>query len=204
MVAGGAGRRFGGAKQYLAVAGRSVLDHSVAAARAVSGGVVVVVPADDVGSIVVDADHVVAGGTTRAGSVRAGLAVVPDTAAVVLVHDAARPAASPALFERVVAAVDAGAAAVVPGIAVTDSLRHRDDGAIDRDRVVAVQTPQGFRAGALRAAHATGLDATDDATLAELAGDEVVVVDGELGNRKLTHPDDVATLERALADQETP
>lgn len=201
VVAGGSGHRFGAAKQYVEVAGRRVVDWSVAAARTVSDGVVVVVPAADVDDPVEGADAVVAGGSTRAASVRAGLAAVPPDAAVVLVHDAARPAASPALFRAVVDAVRDGAAAVVPGVPVADTLRRRGGGTVDRDELVAVQTPQGFRAEVLRAAHAAGGEATDDAGLVEAAGAEVVVVPGEPANRKLTHPADRAGLEAALAEQ---
>ena len=198
VVAGGGGSRFGGAKQYTELAGRRVLDWSVTAARAVADGVVAVVPAEDEAVPVEGADAVVAGGETRAGSVRRGLERVPPDAAVVVVHDAARPAASPQLFRRVVDAVVAGADAVVPGVPVADSLRHRTTGAIDRDGVVAVQTPQAFRAAVLREANASGADATDDATLVERAGGTIVVVDGEVTNTKLTHRDDVVVLEAAL------
>lgn len=198
VVAGGGGTRFGGAKQYVEVAGRRVLDWSVAAARTVSDGVVVVVPEPDADAPVHGADVVVAGGATRAASVRRGLAVVPDHVDVVLVHDAARPAASPALFRAVVDAVRGGAVAVVPGIPVTDSLRRLDGGTVDRDALVAVQTPQGFRARALRDAHAGEGEASDDAGLVEAAGGTVVVVPGEATNLKLTHPADQAALEATL------
>ena len=198
VVAGGGGTRFGSPKQYVELAGRRVVDWSVAAARSVSDGVVLVVPAEDVGELVDGADAVVAGGTTRAGSVRNGLAAVPADAGVILVHDAARPAASPALFRAVVDAVRGGARAVVPGVDVTDSLRRRNGGAVDRDELVAVQTPQGFDAAVLRAAHAAGVEATDDAAVVEAAGGTVDVVPGEPTNTKLTHPADRAALELVL------
>ena len=198
VVAGGGGTRFGAAKQYAEVAGRRVLDWSVDVAATVADGVVAVVPAADTGEPVPGADVVVAGGASRAESVRRGLDAVPDACAVVLVHDAARPAASPALFRRVVDAVRAGADGVVPGVPVVDSLRRRSGGIVDREAVVAVQTPQGFRADLLRAAHATGADATDDATLVEGAGGTIVVVDGEVTNTKLTHPQDRLVLEAVL------
>jgi 2-C-methyl-D-erythritol 4-phosphate cytidylyltransferase len=201
VVAGGGGTRFGGPKQYVELAGRRAIDWSLATARTVSDGVVVVVPADDLDDAVPDADAVVAGGDTRSASVRNGLAAVPGDAGVVLVHDAARPAASPALFRAVVDAVRAGAEAVVPGVAVTDSLRHRSGGAVDRDDMVAVQTPQGFDAAVLRSAHASGADASDDASLIEAAGGTVVVVLGETTNVKLTHPSDRVALEATLASR---
>ncbi len=139
----------------------------------------------------------VAGGATRSASVRAGLAVVPDVANVVLVHDGARPLASRDLFARVVAAVEAGADAVVPGVPVNDSLR-RVDGAVDREGMMAVQTPQGFPAATLRAAHAGGADASDDATLVEAYGGSVVVVDGEADNLKVTRPVDLLVARQVL------
>ncbi|HMJ79133.1 MAG TPA: 2-C-methyl-D-erythritol 4-phosphate cytidylyltransferase [Iamia sp.] len=198
VVAGGGGSRFGGAKQYVEVAGRRVVDWSLAAARTGADGVVAVVPAADLDRPLPGADAVVAGGASRSDSVRAGLAAVPDTAAVVVVHDAARPAAGPELFRAVVAAVRAGADAAVPGVPVVDSLRWRSGGAVDRDEVVAVQTPQAFAAAALRAAHAAGDDASDDATLVERAGGRVVVVEGDPANVKLTHPADAEAVARHL------
>lgn len=204
VVAGGGGSRFGGAKQYVELAGRRVVDWSLDAARTVSHGVVLVVPAADLGTDVPGADRIVAGGDTRAASVRAGLAAVPDDAGIIVVHDAARPAASPELFVRVVDAVRAGAVGAVPGVAVTDSLRRRDGGAVDRTTLVAVQTPQGFDAGALRAAHRDGAEATDDATLVEAAGGTIEIVDGETTNTKLTHPADRHGLERTLLERRWP
>jgi 2-C-methyl-D-erythritol 4-phosphate cytidylyltransferase len=117
---------------------------------------------------------------------------------VVLVHDGARPLADTALFSRVIAAVRAGADAVVPVVPVVDTIRSLDGGAVDRSRLVAVQTPQGFRAEALRAAHRGGGEATDDATLVEAIGGKVVLVDGDRRNLKITEPDDLVVA-RALA-----
>lgn len=201
VVAGGTGSRFGSPKQYVELAGRRSVDWSLAAARPVSDGIVLVVPPGDVSEAVEGADAVVAGGATRSASVRNGLAAVPAHAGVVLVHDAARPAASPALFRAVVEAVRAGADAVVPGIEVTDSLRRRTGGSVDRDELVAVQTPQGFDAAVLRTAHAGGAEATDDASVAEAHGARVEVVPGETTNIKLTHPADLVALEATLSSR---
>ena len=196
VVAAGSGARFGGAKQYEPLAGRRVLDWSLDAARSCADGVVLVVgdgaPVDE------PADRVVTGGATRAQSVRAGLEAVPDDAAIVLVHDAARPLASPALFEATVAAVRAGADAVVPGVTPVDTMRSVDGGVIDRDLLVAVQTPQGFGASVLRAAHAGHGDATDDAGLVEAIGGSVTVIEGEPANRKITTPEDLLIAEALL------
>jgi 2-C-methyl-D-erythritol 4-phosphate cytidylyltransferase len=198
VVAAGSGRRFGAAKQYEPLAGRRVLDWSLAAARAAADGVVLVVPPDRAGDDEPLADAVVPGTATRSGSVRAGLAAVPDAAGVVVVHDGARPLADAATFAAVVAAVRAGADAALPGLPVSDTLRARTGGLIDRDELVAVQTPQAFRAAALRRAHAGGAEATDDATLVEASGGKVVVVDGSPTNVKITHPTDLVVAEALL------
>ena len=198
VVAAGRATRFGRPKQYEVLAGRRVLDWSLAAARSVATGVVVVVPPGTDVEPEPAADRTVAGGATRSASVRAGLAAVPSDAAVVVVHDAARPLASEVLFARVVDAVRQGADAVVPVVAVADTLRRRAGGVVDRDELVAVQTPQGFRATALRDAHATAAEATDDASLVEQQGGTVVLVDGDPSNRKITDPADLGAAEGML------
>jgi 2-C-methyl-D-erythritol 4-phosphate cytidylyltransferase len=144
---------------------------------------------------------VVAGGATRSASVRAGLAAVPPDAAVVVVHDAARPLAPATLFAAVVDAVRDGADGAVPVVPVVDSLRRVGGGAVDRNEFVAVQTPQAFRADALRAAHAGNADASDDATLVEANGGKVVLVPGHPLNFKITSPHDLV-IARALLDLE--
>ena len=191
VVAGGSGTRFGEPKQYARLGSRRVLDWSVAAATAARDGVVIVVPAADA-----IREGGVAGGATRSESVRAGLTQVPDDATIVCVHDAARPFAGRALFQRVVEAVAAGADAAIPGIALADTIKQIDDagnvvGTPRRSSLMAVQTPQAFRASVLRGAHAAGGDATDDAGLVEAAGGQVVVVEGDPVNRKITEPDDL-------------
>ncbi|MCU1361550.1 MAG: ispD, partial [Ilumatobacteraceae bacterium] len=143
---------------------------------------------------------------TRSASVRAGLGAVADDATIVCVHDAARPFATAHLYRTVIDAVVAGADGVVPGVPVTDTIKVvASDGTVaatpPRDRLVAVQTPQAFRASVLRAAHATGVDGTDDAGLVELAGGRVVVVAGEADNRKITHPDDLQWARSLAADR---
>ncbi len=190
MVAAGSGARFGGQKQFEELEGRRVVDWALAASRSVADGVVLVVPADRVGQEAPVADVVVAGGATRSGSVRAGLAAVPADAGVVIVHDAARPFATPAIFHAVVEAVRNGADGAVPGVPVTDTIKQVAAGwvvaTLDRETLVAVQTPQAFDAGALRRAHAGGAEATDDAALVEAAGGRVVVVPGDPANTKVT------------------
>lgn len=196
MVAAGSGSRFGAAKQFLELGGMRVLDRSVLTAARHSDGVVVVVSASELAGLSMGLESVevsdgigwraVAGGPTRSRSVRNGLAAVPDNAEFVLVHDAARPLASDSIFESVIAAVCAGADAATPVIAVSDTMRYRSGGVVDRDELVAVQTPQAFRIEALRRAHREGPEATDDISLVSEAGGRVELVSGEQRNLKLT------------------
>jgi 2-C-methyl-D-erythritol 4-phosphate cytidylyltransferase len=209
VVAGGAGRRFGDRKQFSSLAGRPVLEWAVEACRPASVGVVLVLPAD-----LSDADHhgadaVVAGGPTRADSVRCGLAAVPADAELIVVHDAARPLASPRLFAAVIAAAGAdGVDGAVPGLPPSDTIKAVDGAGnvastLDRSTLVAVQTPQAFRAGILRRAHERpGPGATDDAVLVEALGGTVRVVPGDPANLKITEPDDLGAAERLLASKE--
>lgn len=198
VVAAGSGTRYGRLKQFERLQGRTLVEWAVEHPRAVAAGTVLVVPADHLDAAWPAVDAVVAGGKTRSESVRAGLAAVPAAAEVIVVHDAARPAAPRALFSAVIDALDEADAAV-PGLPVADTLRHLDGAALDRDRIVAVQTPQAFRAGALRDAHAGGADATDDATLIERAGGVVAVVPGAPEALKVTTATDLRVLEAVLA-----
>lgn len=201
IVAAGSGSRFGGdePKQYLRLGGRRVIDWSIDAARAATDGVVLVVAPERAGDPEPAVDVVVAGGDSRSASVRAGLAAVPADCEIVAVHDGARPLASPLLYAAVVAAVRAGADGAVPGLSVTDTIKRVVGSTVvetlDRAELVAVQTPQAFRVGALARAHEAGGDATDDAALIEAGGGTIVVVPGEAANTKLTHAADLPTLE---------
>lgn len=190
VVAAGRGSRFGGPKQFAELEGRRVVDWALVASRSVADGVVLVVPQAHLDDEAPAADVVVAGGATRSESVRAGLGAVPAGADVVIVHDAARPYAAPALFEAVVASVREGADAAIPGVAIADTVKRvvngRVVGTLDRDELVAVQTPQAFAADVLRRAHAGGGEATDDAALVEAAGGRVMVVPGDPANTKIT------------------
>jgi 2-C-methyl-D-erythritol 4-phosphate cytidylyltransferase len=101
----------------------------------------------------------------------------------------------PGVWQRVLDAIAAGADAAVPAVAVTDTLREIGGGTVDRSRLVAVQTPQAFRATALRAAHAGEPEGTDDASLVEAAGGRVVVVEGDPANVKITTSVDLSLAE---------
>jgi len=202
LLAAGAGTRFGARKQFLEVGGVRVVDRSVHGAHDVVDAVVLVLPEGERwdGPPV---HAVVVGGAQRSDSVRAGLAAIPAEAEVIVVHDAARPLASRDLWRAVVAAVHAGADAAIPGLPVADTVKRvageRVLETVERQDLVAVQTPQAFRAEVLRRAHEAGGDATDDAGLVERAGGTVVVVPGEARNRKVTDRDDLVVLEAWLA-----
>jgi 2-C-methyl-D-erythritol 4-phosphate cytidylyltransferase len=201
VVAAGSGARFGGAKQFAEVGATRLVDRAVHRATDCSDGVVVVLPvgAKWDGPPV---SATVVGGATRAESVRAGLGAVPLDVEIVLVHDAARPLASARLFQSVIDAVRNGADGAVPGLAVSDTIKRVEGEkvleTVARDQLVAVQTPQAFRAGCLRAAHAEGGDGTDDAALVEAIGGNVVVVAGEATNVKVTGPEDLTLVEALL------
>ena len=176
-----------------------MLEWSVSAAQRACEGVVVVIPAGDVGRrplpVSRPPDAVVGGGETRSQSVRNGLAAVPDTAEIIVVHDAARPLAGPQLWADAIEAVRLGADAAICAIPVADTVKRVGGGhvvaTVPRADLVAVQTPQAFRAGALRNAHARGGEATDDSALVEAGGGRVVVVNGSPANIKITHPEDL-------------
>jgi 2-C-methyl-D-erythritol 4-phosphate cytidylyltransferase len=204
VVGGGTGERFGSAKQYERIGDDRIIDLARATAEACSDGVVVVVPAADV-----EREHGVAGGGTRSASVRNGLAAVPADADIICVHDAARPLATSDLFRSVIEAVADGADGAVPGVPVTDTIKivGRDGPTVTvmstpaRDSLVAVQTPQAFRAAVLRVAHESGEDATDDAVLVERVGGRVVVVPSDATNRKITDWDDLEWARRAMLEK---
>ncbi len=204
VVAAGGGRRFGQPKQFARLGGRTVVEHAVAACRPAADAVVLVLPegSADQGY---GADRVVAGGPTRSDSVRRGLAAVPPEVPVVIVHDAARPLARPALFAAVLGALaDGTVGGAICAVPVTDTLKRLDPGAsvvaatVERAGLVAVQTPQAFVAETLRRAHAEDPEATDDAALVEAIGVRVAVVAGDPRNLKLTTPEDLVLAEALL------
>lgn len=151
----------------------------------------------------------VEGGARRQDSVAAALEAVPADARLVAVHDAARACVTGDLIRRVVeAAREKGAA--IPGLEVVDTIKEIDGAGFvtrspARERLRAVQTPQVFSAGLLRAAYRAaaekGFTVTDDASLVELLGRPVAVVGGERGNIKVTVPGDVGRAEGILETQ---
>jgi 2-C-methyl-D-erythritol 4-phosphate cytidylyltransferase len=144
----------------------------------------------------------VTGGETRSASVRAALAKVPEDAAVVLVHDAARPYIPDEVIERLLTALNEGWDGAVPVLPLPDTVKRAEGDRIvetvDRDGLVLVQTPQAFLAPALRDALASG-DETDCAAHLEARGGRIKAVPGDARLLKVTEPADLEAVERLLA-----
>ncbi|WP_431803307.1 2-C-methyl-D-erythritol 4-phosphate cytidylyltransferase [Microbacterium sp. bgisy203] len=214
VVAAGAGTRLasGSPKAFVGLDDHTILRHALDGVfRGPVAQVIVVAPAARVGDALTDAlaaagerrdlVTVVAGGETRQESVGAGLGAVWPDVERVLVHDAARALTLPAVFERVVAALESGHDAVLPVLPVVDTIKRVEADAVveavDRSTLAAAQTPQGFRRSVLDAAYAAAsADHTDDAALVQAAGVEVWTVPGDERAFKITTP---ADLERARA-----
>ena len=219
IVAAGRGFRAGagGPKQYRRLGGQTVLRHAAQAllAHPRIDAVRVVIHPDD-GAAYAEAvaglslPPPVAGGATRQASVRAGLeAIAADGgAALVLIHDAARPFVPAAMVDRILAAL-ATQPGATPALAVVDSLRRGADGlveaSVDRAALWRVQTPQGFAFDAILAAHRNAApDATDDVEVARAAGLAVAIVDGDERAFKLTIAEDFERAEALLAAARAP
>jgi 2-C-methyl-D-erythritol 4-phosphate cytidylyltransferase/2-C-methyl-D-erythritol 2,4-cyclodiphosphate synthase len=208
LVAAGSGSRFGAdtPKQFLVLAGRPVIRHAAERLAAHAGLLQPVGEADPIEAALAGLPHlpVVPGGATRQDSVRAGMeALAPFSPDFVLVHDAARPFFPARTIPDLIASLGTHPGAI-PAAPVADTLKRVTDGLIaatvPREGLFRAQTPQAFRFGALLAAHRTGLiGATDDASLLEAAGGAVAIVAGSDDNIKLTYPEDMPRLERAMA-----
>jgi 2-C-methyl-D-erythritol 4-phosphate cytidylyltransferase len=218
VPAGGEGHRMGSdgpRKQYLELAGEPILLRSlrVFLDHPAFQWIVVALPADDMASpplFLPQGVTVVAGGATRGDSVRFALETVPESAEIILIHDAARPLVTRHTVDRVlaVAATGVGAVAAVP---VADTLKrvdrdHRVLETVDRSGLWQAQTPQGFPrrmvVNAYRRAAEEVVTATDDAALVERYGGQVVVVAGDPRNLKVTRPEDLELAETFLATQQ--
>ncbi|MGH2658209.1 MAG: 2-C-methyl-D-erythritol 4-phosphate cytidylyltransferase [Actinomycetota bacterium] len=211
VLAAGRGARLGLSepKGFVGVAGRPLVARAVEAAAGCPAvaSVVVTVPAgseERARAVTVSAKPVVvvAGGASRHASVGAALAAIPKDVPIVVCHDAARPFASSQLFLAVVEALNAGDAdGAIPVVLVPDTVKRVRDGFVvgteaTRAELALAQTPQAFRADALRDAHEKaareGLEFTDDAAALEWAGYRVKAVAGEPGNFKVTTVEDLA------------
>jgi 2-C-methyl-D-erythritol 4-phosphate cytidylyltransferase/2-C-methyl-D-erythritol 2,4-cyclodiphosphate synthase len=214
LVAAGRSRRMGVDKLWIDLWGRPAWRWSLDTLLSLSTltRVAVVVAddrLDDFSSALPSPDRclLLPGGEERADSVLAGLRALADAGAddrtLVLVHDAARPAASTELVERIVAAAPPHGG-VVPMVPVHDTLLRVDGMPLDRSDLRAAQTPQLVRLGELRGALEAGGAFTDDASALASAGLPVIAVRGELTNRKLTEPGDEEILRGVLRARSAP
>jgi 2-C-methyl-D-erythritol 4-phosphate cytidylyltransferase/2-C-methyl-D-erythritol 2,4-cyclodiphosphate synthase len=224
VVAAGSGTRLGAArpKAFVSLSGRTILEHALDSVFGMQreAQVVVVVPQDLVAeatTMVTDAAGaaheyvaVVAGGATRQESVSLGLAALVASVRIVLVHDAARALTPASQFDAVVTGVAQTASGIVPGVAVTDTIKRVDDDesvveTVDRAELRAVQTPQAFPRAALDAAYAEAdREHTDDAALFAAAGNTVSIIEGDARAFKITTPWDLRRAEGILADAASP
>jgi 2-C-methyl-D-erythritol 4-phosphate cytidylyltransferase / 2-C-methyl-D-erythritol 2,4-cyclodiphosphate synthase len=213
VVAAGQGSRFGGPlpKQYLPLAGATVLRHAVSALAGhprITDVLVVIRPEDralfDRAVVGLGVAAPVAGGASRQDSVRLGLEALalhrPDR---VLIHDGARPFPDRALVDRVIDGL-ARTVAAIPCLPLSDTIKRAEDGTIketiDRSSLWRAQTPQGFHFDTIHAAHraAFGRALTDDAAVIEATGLTPIVVEGSEDNLKITTPEDLAAAERLI------
>ena len=208
IVAAGRGTRAGGdlPKQWQPLAGRRVIDWTIAAFEAVDqiSHIAAVLHPDDMNRLSHHSGlRVVPGGATRAASVRNGLEALDGQGVTrVLIHDAARCCIRPALIRDLITALE-GSAAAAPALPVTDALWRGQDGMVsgttDRTGLFRAQTPQAFEFSSILAAHrAHPGDAADDVEVARAAGMTVQIIDGDEANLKITTAGDFARAERIL------
>lgn len=212
VLAAGSGERLGAdvPKAFAPLAGRPLLLHAVEnllAADEIFSAVVAVPDGWEARARAMLGPEercvVVTGGSTRTASVRNALAAIDPSVEVIVCHDAARALAPPSLVAVTIAALD-DADGAIPALPVTDTVKRVVDGIVSRteprDGLVAVQTPQAFRAAALREAHSRSDEGfTDDAMALELAGFRVRVVPGDPLAHKITTTEDLAWAEARLA-----
>jgi 2-C-methyl-D-erythritol 4-phosphate cytidylyltransferase len=215
VVAAGKGERLGvdRPKAFAKLGGRVLLAESLERLESADwiDAIVIVAPegweepsillAEELGAGKVSA--CVAGGATRADSVRAGMSEVPSDALVVLVHDAARPVLALDVIERVLAPLSEGWDGAAPALPVADTLKRAgSDGTVeetvDRSGLYGVQTPQAFLAPILREALGGDAEASDCAGLVEKRGGRVKLVEGDPRLLKVTTPSDLAFVESLL------
>ena len=203
IPAAGSGERFGAPipKALVQLNGRTLIEHAVLNLGPIATQIIVAAPAgyeDKFREILGDAVTVVTGGLTRTKSVKIALESIDSEIEYVLVHDAARPLASGELGKRVIAALAAGDVAVIPALNVADTIKEVDAANYvvstpNRERLRAVQTPQGFARETLVKAHMQNIEATDDGALVEAMRGKVKLIEGEIRALKITNPEDLAS-----------
>lgn len=208
IPAAGSGERFGAQvpKALVQLNGRTLIEHAVLNLGSIATQIIVAAPAgyeDNFRKILGDAVTVVTGGDTRTKSVKIALESVEPDIEFVLVHDAARPLASAELGKSVIEALASGDVAVIPALNVSDTIKEVDASNYvvatpNRERLRAVQTPQGFARETLIKAHMQNIEATDDGALVEAMRGKVKLIAGEVRALKITNPEDLATAMKYL------
>ena len=203
IPAAGSGERFGAPipKALVQLNGRTLIEHALLNLGPLASQIIVAAPAgyeEKFREILGDAVTVVTGGSTRTKSVKIALESIDSEIEYVLVHDAARPLASGELGKRVIAALAAGDVAVIPALNVADTIKEVDAANYvvstpNRERLRAVQTPQGFARETLVKAHMQNIEATDDGALVEAMRGKVKLIEGEIRALKITNPEDLAS-----------
>ena len=203
IPAAGSGERFGAPipKALVQLNGRTLIEHALLNLGPIASQIIVAAPAgyeEKFREILGDAVTVVTGGSTRTKSVKIALESIDSEIEYVLVHDAARPLASGELGKRVIAALAAGDVAVIPALNVADTIKEVDAANYvvstpNRERLRAVQTPQGFARETLVKAHMQNIEATDDGALVEAMRGKVKLIEGEIRALKITNPEDLAS-----------
>jgi 2-C-methyl-D-erythritol 4-phosphate cytidylyltransferase / 2-C-methyl-D-erythritol 2,4-cyclodiphosphate synthase len=202
IAAAGSGERFKAKipKALIHLGDKTLLEHAIARIAPAVQQIIVTAPAgyeDLIQTLVGDGVVVVTGGATRSESVRLGLAAVDSAAEYILVHDAARSLASTELAQSIIASLQSGEVAVIPGLTQVDTVNVIGSDCYvlstpDRAALRTIQTPQGFQAAILRQAHQKSAEATDDASLVSQLGHKVKVIAGEEAALKITTPADLA------------
>lgn len=217
IVAGGSGRRMGGAlpKQFMMLGNLPILGHTINRMRQAlpASQIVVVLPEDHIelwrnlsARFDIAKHEITAGGAERFYSVKNGINALSPEIKTIAIHDGVRPLASKKLIIKLILEAEK-CGAVIPAVAPADSYRIVDENGsriIDRSQLRMIQTPQVFSAEVLRAAYEQPFSATftDDASVAEAAGHKITLIEGERQNIKITTPSDMTIAETFIASEE--
>ena len=217
IVAGGSGRRMGGAlpKQFMMLGNLPILGHTINRMRQAlpASQIVVVLPEDHIelwrnlsARFDIAKHEITAGGAERFYSVKNGINALSPEIKTIAIHDGVRPLASNKLIIKLILESEKNGA-VIPAVAPADSYRIVDENGshiIDRSQLRMIQTPQVFSAEVLRAAYEQPFSATftDDASVAEAAGHKITLIEGERQNIKITTPSDMTIAETFMASEE--
>ena len=217
IVAGGSGRRMGGAlpKQFMMLGNLPILGHTINRMRQAlpASQIVVVLPEDHIelwrnlsARFDIAKHEITAGGAERFYSVKNGINALSPEIKTIAIHDGVRPLASKKLIIKLILEAEKNGA-VIPAVAPADSYRIVDENGshiIDRSQLRMIQTPQVFSAEVLRAAYEQPFSATftDDASVVEAAGHKITLIEGERQNIKITTPSDMTIAETFIASEE--